>query len=203
MPDKIEKTETEEVVEDKKEGETEAPESKSKTAEELKAEAEAVEAEIKAIQEEKKGDELASNQARRLEKAREKLNRLKAERQEVEDGESPADTKEDIKVRDLITLGKHDIAEGSEKAKILTKYKKGGIIKDFAEGLTHPGVQAEFAALDAKDKARSVINENDSDDAKLKTKQEVIANYKASGEVPEDPALRKEIADANLKEMGI
>jgi hypothetical protein len=202
MSETIEKKEGEEVkVEGKKEGEEKAPEAKTKTAEELKAEAEAVEAEIKAIQEEKKDDELASNQARRLEKAREKLARLKSERAEVEDGDAPA--KEDIKTRDLITLAKHDIPEDSEKAKILNKYKKGGIIKDFAEGLTHPGVKAEFDALDAKSNAKSVINENDSDDVKLKTRQEVIAQYKASGEVPEDPALRKEIAEANLKEMGI
>lgn len=173
---------------------------KTKTAEELKVEAEAVEAEIKAIQEEKKDDELASNQARRLEKAKAKLLRLKTEREEVEDGEAPV---EDLKTRDLITLGKYDIAEDSEKAEILKKYKKGGLIKTYAEGLTHTGVIAEFNALDAKNKAKSVINENDSDDVKLKTEQEVIANYKASGEVPDDPKLRKKIADANLKEMGL
>lgn len=192
--EKVEKKEDEEVKVEEK------VETKTKTAEELKAEAEAVEAEIKAIQEEKKDDELASNQARRLEKARAKLLKLKTEREEVDDGEPPV---EDIKTRDLITLAKHDIAEDSEKAKILTKYKRGGLIKSYAEGLTHPGVQAEFNALDAKSKAKSVINENDSDDVKLKTEQEVINQYKASGEVPDDPKLRKKIAEANLKSMGL
>lgn len=193
MTDEIEKKEDKEV-EVKKE---ETP--KTKTAEELKAEAEAVEAEIKAIQEEKKDDELLSNQTRRLEKAKSKLERLRSEREQMEDGEVP----EDIKTRDLITLAKYDIAEDSEKAKILTKYKKGGLIKSFADGLSHPGVVAEFNAVDAKSKAKSVINENDSDDVKLKTEQEVINQYKASGEVPDDPKLRKKIADANLKEMGL
>lgn len=202
MPEKIEKKEGEEVVV-KKDGEEKAPE-KTKTADELKAEAEAVEAEIKAIQDEKKDEELASNQARRLEKAKEKLAKIKADKGKIdEEVEQPAPKNEEIETRDLITLGKHDIAEDSEKAKILNKYKKGGLIKNFAEGLTHPGVKAEFDALDAKGKAKSVINENDSDDVKLKTKQEVIANYKASGEVPKDPKLQKEIADSNLKEMGM
>lgn len=193
-----------EVVVEKKEGEEKAPESKAKTAEELKAEAEAVEAEIKAIQDEKKDEELASNQARRLEKAKAKLAKIKGQKgSDEEEDDEPAPKSEEIDTRDLITLGKHDIAEDSEKAKVLNKYKKGGLIKNFAEGLTHPGVKAEFDALDAKGKAKSVINENDSDDVKLKTEQEVIANYKSSGEVPKDPKLQKKIADSNLKEMGL
>lgn len=189
---------TDEKEVEKKDKESEEVKEESKTPEELKAEADKLEAEYKALREEREKHEQLENQSLRIERIKRKIERIKTTESEVD-----AEDKEDLKTRDLITLGKYDIAEDSEKAKILNKYKRGGIIKSFAEGLTHPGVQAEFNAFDAKSKAKSVINENDSDDVKLKTEQEVINNYKISGEVPDDPKLRKKIAEANLKSMGL
>lgn len=203
MPEPIVEPKVEPKVEPAAEPKVEPKvEPKAKTAEEIEAEAEAVEAEIARIEKEKKDGKKSQDQSKRLEKAKTRLAQLKGE-PEGGEGEGEAAKVDALDTRDLITLGKHDLAEDSEKAKILAKYKKGGLIKNYAEGLTHPGVKAEFDALDAKGKAKSVINENDSDDVKLKTEQEVIAQYRASGEVPTDPKLQKKIAEANLKEMGM
>lgn len=166
-----------------------------KTVEELKAEAEAAEAAYKAKRGELSEEEIRQNQIRRRDKAREKA-------AELENGDTTTKSKDgEIDTRDLITLGKADIAEDSEKAKILKKYKDGGIIKSFAEGLTHPGIKAEFDALDAKSNAKTVVDENDSPENRLKTKKEIVDSYKKSGEVPDDPELRKAIADSNLEGM--
>lgn len=167
-----------------------------KTAEELKAEAEVLEAEIKALKEEKEKGEIIDNYTRRVEKAKEKVAELRGET-------VAAPTGEQIDTRDLITLGKQDIAEDSEKAKILNKYKKAGLITSYAEGLGNVAIVAEFAAIDAKNNATAVIDENSSDETVLKTKKEIVQGYKQSGKVPEDPKMRKAIADSNLSEMGL
>lgn len=165
-----------------------------KTVEELRAEAEAAEAEYKSKRGEQTDEEIRQNMIRRRDKARSKAADL-----EGGDGE-PAKSK-DLDARDLITLGKADIAEDSEKAGILKRYKDAGIIKTYADGLQHVGIQAEFAAIDAKSNAKTVIDENDSPEARLKTTKEVVEGYRKTGEVPEDPTLQKAIADANLAEM--
>lgn len=164
-----------------------------KTVEELKAEAEAAEAAYKAKRGSETEEEIRQNQIRRRDKAIAKAADL--------GNEEGAPKSKDIDTRDLITLGKADIAEDSDKAKILARYKEGGLIKSFAEGLDHAGVKAEFAELDSKNDAKTVIDENDSPEARLKTKKEIVDSYKKSGEVPEDPALQKAIAEANLEEM--
>lgn len=181
---------------DESKDETKTKADTEKTAEELKAEAEALEAEIKELKEKGQGDEYKNNQLIRLEKARAKKEALMG---------IDKDTKksEDIDTRDLITLGKNDISEDSEKAKILAKYKAGGLIKDYSEGLNHIAIKAEFEALDAVNNAKTVIDENDTDEVKVKTTKEIINNYRNSGEVPNDPKLQKAIADDNLKSMGI
>lgn len=173
--------------------EEEIPE--TKTIEEIKAEAEALESEIKALKQSKEDDELRFNQTRRLEKAQEKLAELRKPREE-------AKTSKDIDFRDLITLSKVNISEGSEEAQILEKYKNAGLIKDFASGLESVGIKAEFEAIKAKNNAASIIDENDKD-GYLRSKKEIIAQYRTSGEVPADPKLRKDIALDNLKEMGL
>lgn len=168
-----------------------------KTVEELKAEAEKLETELKELKE--KGskpseEELKQNQIRRIEKAQEKLSKFK------KSDETPV---EKIEVRDLITLGKLDISEDSEKAEILAKYKKGGLIKDYASGLEHAGVKAEFQALDERNTAKTVIDENADEETRLKTTKEMVAQYKASGEIPEDPKLKDALVRDNLKSMGL
>lgn len=188
-------TETEEVVEPTEEVEEEEQEEQEDTVEAIKAKAEALEAEIKALSENQKEAEIKTNQLRRLEKAEEKLARLKGEAE-------PKESKADLEVRDLLTLAKADIPEDSEKAKILERYRKGGLIANYAEGLTHRGVLAEFQALDEQNEAKAVIDESDSEEY-LKTKQEIVTSYRASGEVPKDPAMRTAIVEDNLKQMGL
>lgn len=167
-----------------------------KTVEELKAEAEAAEAEYKAKRGSETEEEIRQNQIRRRDKARAKAADLAAGR----DGDE-APKSQDLATRDLITLGKADIAEESDKAKILAKYKAGGIISSYAEGLDHPAIKAEFAELDSKNNAKTVIDENDSPENRLKTKKEIVDGYKKTGEVPEDPELQKAIAESNLADM--
>lgn len=176
----------------------------NKTAEELKAEAEALEAKVKELKEKQEAEEYKFNMQRRLEKAKEKLEKLtnQDQDQDQEQEEKPTQTNT-IDTRDLITLSKLDISEDSEKAKILAKYKAGGLINNYAEGLNHAGIKAEFAELDSKNKAKTVIDENDSDEVKLQTTKEVVRQYKLTGDVPSDPKLQKEVAKANLEEMGL
>jgi TolA-binding protein len=191
-----EEKKVEEVIEKKDETIVEPKKDNEKTAEELKAEAEALEAEIKELKEKGQGDEYKNNQLIRLEKARAKKEALL--------GTKEVDKKtDDVDTRDLIILAKHDIGEDSEKAKILAKYKAGGLIKDYSEGLNHIAIKAEFEALDAVNNAKTVIDENDTDEVKVKTTKEVINSYRNSGEVPSDVKLQKAIAEDNLKTMGI
>lgn len=163
-----------------------------KSAEELKAEAEALEIENKQLKENgaNKEAELKANYERRLEKAREQNVKLKET------------IKENIDTRDLVTLGVKGIAEDSDEAKILKKYKDGGIITSYEAGLSHPGVSAEIEALKATKTAKTIIDENDKE-AQAKTTREVIDQYRATGEVPEDKNSQVEIANDNLKKMGL
>ena len=167
-----------------------------KTVDELKAEAEEAEKQYKERRDGASEEEIRANMIRRREKAQEKLKALESEpiKQSKND---------DVDVRDIVTLAKFDISEDSDKAKILAKYKTGGLIKSFKEGLEHAGVKAEFEALDAKNKAKSVIDENDTDEVKQRTTKEVIASYRNTGEVPNDAKLQKAIASDNLKSMGL
>lgn len=177
--------------------ETEKPEEKETekklTPEELKAQAEELEAELKIERQKREEAELASNYQRRIEKAQEKLRAFREP--------EPITRTEDVDVRDIIALSKRDIAEDSDEAQILKRYKDGGIIKSYAEGFEHAGVKAEFALLHERNTAKTVVDESDSEEY-LKTTKEIIAQYRASGEVPSDPKLVKEIAKANLKDMG-
>lgn len=188
---KVEDTKVEvedEKIETKADGE--------KTAEELKAEAEALEAEIKGLKEKGQADEYKNNQLIRLEKARAKKEALL---------ETKEDTKSDtVDTRDLIILAKLDIAEDSEKAKILAKYKTAGLINSYAEGLNNIAIKAEFQALDEVNTAKTVIDENNKNsEGYLKTTKEIVNGYRTSGEVPEDPKARDIIAEDNLKKMGL
>ena len=181
---------------DESKDETKAKADTEKTAEELKAEAEALEAEIKELKEKGQGDEYKNNQLIRLEKARAKKEALL---------ETKEDQKSDtVDTRDLITLAKLDIAEDSEKAKILAKYKTAGLINSYTEGLNNIAIKAEFQALDEVNTAKTVIDENNKNsEGYLKTTKEIVNGYRTSGEVPEDPKARDIIAEDNLKKMGL
>lgn len=162
---------------------------------EIKAEAEALEAQIKELKKSKENDELKFNYTRRLEKAKQKLQDLKS------DAPLGQPHKKEADVRDLITLAKQDIPENSEEAQILEKYKKAGLINDYASGLENVAIKAEFEALKAKRNAESIIDESDTENY-LKSKKETIAEYKKSGNIPNDPKIQKDIALSNLEEMG-
>lgn len=191
-----EEKKVEEVIEKKDETIVEPKKDNEKTAEELKAEAEALEAEIKELKEKGQADEYKNNQLIRLEKARAKKEALL---------ETKEDTKSDtVDTRDLITLAKLDIAEDSEKAKILAKYKTAGLINSYSEGLNNIAIKAEFQALDEVNTAKTVIDENNKNsEGYLKTTKEIVNGYRTSGEVPEDPKARDVIAEDNLKKMGL
>lgn len=191
-----EEKKVEEVIEKKDETIVEPKKDNDKTAEELKAEAEALEAEIKELKEKGQADEYKNNQLIRLEKARAKKEALL---------ETKEDTKSDtVDTRDLITLAKLDIAEDSEKAKILAKYKTAGLINSYSEGLNNIAIKAEFQALDEVNTAKTVIDENNKNsEGYLKTTKEIVNGYRTSGEVPEDPKARDIIAEDNLKKMGL
>lgn len=191
-----EEKKVEEVIEKKDETIVEPKKDNEKTAEELKAEAEALEAEVKELKEKGQADEYKNNQLIRLEKARAKKEALLETRE---------DTKSDtVDTRDLITLAKLDIAEDSEKAKILAKYKTAGLINSYTEGLNNIAIKAEFQALDEVNTAKTVIDENNKNsEGYLKTTKEIVNGYRTSGEVPEDPKARDVIAEDNLKKMGL
>ncbi len=191
-----EEKKVEEVIEKKDETIVEPKKDNEKTAEELKAEAEALEAEVKELKEKGQVDEYKNNQLIRLEKARAKKEAL------LETREDPkSDT---VDTRDLITLAKLDIAEDSEKAKILAKYKTAGLINSYSEGLNNIAIKAEFQALDEVNTAKTVIDENNKNsEGYLKTTKEIVNGYRTSGEVPEDPKARDIIAEDNLKKMGL
>lgn len=188
-------TEQETTTEPEKEQNAEAKSDDEKSYEELKAEAEAAERSYKEVRGDTKDDEVRSNMIVRRDKALAKAAKFGENRVE----KAP----QNLDVRDLVTLSKADISEGSEQARILEKYKRGGIIKDFAEGLKHPAIRAEFDVLAAANKTQSVISENDSDETRLRTTKEIVSAYKVSGEVPADPKAREAIVAANLKEMGL
>lgn len=173
-----------------------------KTADELKAEAEAIEAELKAAKGGATEDEIKANYIRRKEKAQEKLARIKEGGNADDDDDKPNTRKKpEIAVEDLVTLEVKGIEKDSEQAKILAKYVKAGIVSNYKEAFNHVAVKAELDALDATKNAKTVIDENDTSENGLKTKKEIVAGYKASGEVPADPKMQKAIADSNLEQM--
>lgn len=184
----------EEVIEQDEVTET----SNDKTIDELKAEAEKLEKEYREKRDGSKDEEIKANMLRRIEKAKGKL-------EAVSEVERPV-RKENIEtlgVRELLVLDKAGIQENSEKAEILARYRKAGFFTDYADGINHAGVVAEFAQIDAKTIAKTIIDDNNSEASAMKTRREIIMDYKKNGEIPTDPSFRKLIADENLKDMGI
>lgn len=179
--------ETDEVVE---------KDDSEKTYDELKAEAEAAERLAKESKNVDKEDELKKNMIIRRDKAL-----AKAGSQSVVAKSEP---KEDtLDVRDLLALDKAGIPEDSEKAKVLESYRKAGFIKNYAEGMLDSAIKAKFAEIDANLAAKTVIDENFSDDETMRTKKEVVIEYRKKGEIPNDPQLRDVIVQDNLKRMNI
>ena len=116
----------------------------------------------------------------------------------------PTETQSNFDVEDLLTLRLNNIQKDSDKAKILEKYKKGGLVDSYESALAHPGVKAEFDAIEAKNTAETVIDESDKNsEGYTKTKKEVLHQYQNQGVIPEDPKLQKVIVEDNLKAMGL
>lgn len=169
------------------------------TTEEITAHAEKLEAQVK---ENKKQtpDQIRENQIKRAKNAQEKAFSSNT------DNDAPAvdkssEKKNEIAQADILTLAKQDFDLGSEEQTLLQKRVEQGVIKTYAEGLTHNGVKAELAAIAEKNTAKTVIDENDDPETQLKTKKEAVAAAKASGEIPDDPELQKAIVDDNLSQM--
>lgn len=166
-----------------------------KTAAEIEAEAKEAEEKLKA----KKEDSGLSDEEKEAKKKSDQIKRRDNALAKLKD----SDDSKQIATEDLVTLGVKNIDPESETAKVLQRYVEAGFVKNYKAAFDHPGVKAELEALEADKTAKTVIDENGSEDAKLATKKERIANYRASGEVPTDAKLQKEIADANLAEMGL
>lgn len=169
-------------------------EMESMTTEEITAHAEKLEEQVKNAKKQTP-DEIRANQIKRAKNAQEKVfNNSTTTPSEVnKSGE--------IAQADILTLAKSDFELGSPEQILLQQRIDQGVIKTYAEGLQHVGVKAEIEAIQAKTSAKTVINENDDPETKLKTKKEAIAHARATGEVPEDPALRQALVEDNLSKM--
>lgn len=175
-------------------------EMESMSTEEITEHAEKLEAQVKDSKKQTP-DEIRENQIKRAKKAQEKAF---ADRDNSNtDPSDPADKKSgEVAQGDLLTLSrKTEFELGSDEQKTLQWYVDNGKVKNYAEALDHPAVKAELEALTAESNATAVIDENDSDDVKLRTKKEAVANAKATGEVPDDPELQKAIVDDSLNNM--
>lgn len=170
----------------------------SMTTEEITAHAEKLEAQIKNGNKQTP-DQIRENQMRRAMKAQEKLfaNNNQPNNAPNKNGEG----NKEVAQADLLTLAKTDFDLGSDQQKVLQWYVETGKVASYKEALEHPAVKAELEALNAESNAAAVINENDSDDVKLRTKKEAIAHAKATGEIPDDPELKKAIVEDNLRNM--
>lgn len=169
-------------------------EMESMTTEEITAHAEKLEEQVKAAKKQTP-DEIRANQIKRAKNAQEKVfnNSNTAPSEVSKSGE--------IAQADILTLAKSDFEIGSPEQILLQQRVDQGVIKTYAEGLQHVGVKAELDAIVAKNSAKTVIDENDSPETKLKTKKEAIAHARATGEVPEDPALRQALVEDNISNM--
>jgi hypothetical protein len=168
-------------------------EMESMTTEEITAHAEKLEAQVKAVKKQTP-DEIRANQIKRAKNAQEKVfNPNTAPSEVTKSGE--------IAQADILTLAKSDFELGSPEQILLQQRIDQGVIKTYAEGLQHVGVKAEIDAIKAKTSAKTVIDENDDPETKLKTKKEAIAHARATGEVPEDPTLRQALVDDNIANM--
>jgi hypothetical protein len=175
-------------------------EMESMTTDEITAHAEKLEAQVKGSKKQT-DDQIRQNQIIRAKKAQEKA--FANSENSNTDPSQPADKKDgEVAQGDLLTLSrKTEFELGSDEQKTLQWYVENGKVKNYAEALEHPAVKAELEALQADSNATAVIDENDSDEVKLQTKKEAIANARASGEIPEDPELQKAIVDDNLSNM--
>lgn len=174
-------------------------EMESMSTEEITAHAEKLEAQVKETKKQTP-DEIRENQIKRAKKAQEKAfaNRDNSNT----DSSNSSEKKNEVAQADLLTLSrKTEFDLGSDQQKVLQWYVENGKVKNYAEALDHPAVKAELEAITAESNATAVIDENDSDEVKLRTKKEAIANAKATGEIPDDPEIQKAIVDDNLSNM--
>jgi len=170
----------------------------SMSTDEITAHAEKLEVQVKESNKQSP-DQIRDNQVKRLQKAQEKAFNSESSNNAPEDKSS--ETKQ-VAQGDLLTLSrKTEFELDSDEQKVLQWYVENGKVKNYAEALDHPAVKAELEALQADGNATAVIDENDPDDVKLRTKKEAIANARATGEVPEDPEIRKALVDDNLSNM--
>lgn len=174
-----------------------------KSIEELKAELESKQKEFKEKRESSKYEEERQNIIAGINKYERKIQDF--DNKPVKDEPKSQNTATGISqsdVEDIITLREHKIAWDSDKAQILKSFKDAGLIASYAEGLEDVGIKAKFEAIDAKNSAHAIIDENADDESALMTKKEIIKRYQTTGEIPQDPKLQEAIAKENLKSMG-
>lgn len=165
----------------------------SMTTEEITAHAEKFEEQVK-NRKQQTPEQIRENQVRRLQKAQERTF-------EKNETTTAPEAKKEVAQADLLTLAKTDFELGSKEQQTLQWYVENGKVASYKEAMTHPAVMAELEAIKAEGNAAAVIDENDPDDVKLRTKKEAIANARATGEVPEDPEIRKALVEDNLSNM--
>lgn len=173
-------------------------EMESMTTAEITAHAEKIEAQVKNAKQQTP-DEIRANQIQRAKKAQEKAF---GQTTAAADPAAPeAEKPKDIATADVLTLAKSDFELGSPEQLLLQQRVEQGIIKSYAEGLTHVGVSAELTAMKADKNATAVIDENDTSENQLKTKKEAVAHARATGEIPDDPSIQKAIVEDNISRM--
>ena len=170
----------------------------SMTTEQITEHAEKLEAQVKAAKQQTP-EQIRENQTKRLMNAQEKA--FTPNPAPTATPEATPAKSNDVAQGDILTLAKMGVDLGSDKQKLLQDRVNQGVIKTYAEGLTHVGVKAELDAIDSLNTAKTVIDENDDPETQLKTTKEVIAQARATGEIPEDPKLRKALAEDNLNNM--
>ena len=170
----------------------------TRTSEEIKASAEHIEEQIKEFKKNTTPDiketYLVQNYLIREQKAQDKLENLHKK------AYTPTT---ECSQKDIFVLAKNDIDIDSKEADVLERYMKAGIISDYKAGLNHVGVQAEFQAIKQEKEANNVIDEHDNDDFNLNTKTDMIAQFEATGDLPEDTSLLNDLAKANIEKMNI
>jgi len=172
-------------------------EMESMSTEEITAYAEKLEGQVKEGKKQTP-DEIRENQIKRAKKVQERM----FSKDSNSNTDSSTSNKNEVSQGDLLTLSrKTEFELGSNEQQVLQWYVDNGRVKSYAEALDHPAVKAELEALLADSNAAAVIDENDPDDVKLRTKKEAIANARASGEVPEDPEIQKALVADNLGNM--
>ena len=168
----------------------------SMTTEEITAHAEKFEAQVKTAQKQTP-EQIKANQIARAKKVQERANSTTTAPEETAAAQKP----KDVSTADVLTMAKNGIELGSPEQLLLESRMKQGVISNYSEGLEHVGVSAELKSITDKRTAESIIDENADAETQLKSKKEIIAQSRLTGEIPTDKDSRDALVEENLSRM--